>query len=75
MKDDKVLLSHMLDAIKQIETYVKAGEEAFQGDRMIQDAVLRNFEVLGEAAKGLSLPLIDRHLRFRGRKLPGCATS
>jgi len=47
-------LAHMLSAVRQIETYT-AGKSAedFLADRMLQDAVIRNVEVLGEAARNL----------------------
>lgn len=54
MKDDLALLRHILDSVLRIEKYILAGEVAFLADTMIQDAVIRNFEVIGEATKGLS---------------------
>jgi uncharacterized protein with HEPN domain len=45
-------LGHMLDAAKQIETYLKGKTQAeFVADRLLQDGVVRNIEVLGEASK------------------------
>jgi len=47
-------LGHMLDAIRQIERYVEGLSEAdFLEDRKTQDAVIRNFEILGEAARNV----------------------
>ena len=37
------------------------GREAFLADKMIQDAVIRNLEVIGEAVKNLSSDLRDQH--------------
>jgi uncharacterized protein with HEPN domain len=54
MKDDKAYLLHILDAAKQIGEYTRSGESAFLSDRMIHDAVIRNFEIIGEAVKNLS---------------------
>ena len=45
-------LGHMIDAITQIQAYI--GEQTkveFVANRLLQDAVIRNFEVLGEAAR------------------------
>ena len=45
-------LGHMLDAIKQIQIYVRGkSSEDFLSDRLLQDGVVRNFEILGEAAR------------------------
>lgn len=54
MKSDRPYLGHILDSIEAIERYVDAGRERFLGERMIQDAVIRNFKVIGEAANRLA---------------------
>jgi uncharacterized protein with HEPN domain len=54
MKDDHVYLQHIRDAILQIQSYTSGGREAFSNERIIQDAVLRNLEIIGEAVKKLS---------------------
>lgn len=47
-------LGHILDAIKQIQNYCKDIDEvSFSANRMIQDAVIRNFEIIGEASKNV----------------------
>lgn len=57
MKDDVVLLHHILDAIAQIEQYVAdANEDSFYHHRMMQDAVVRQLEIIGEASRHLSEP-------------------
>ncbi len=50
-KDPRVYLAHILERANRIETYVRDGETAFMHNTMTQDAVIRNFEVIGEAAK------------------------
>ena len=54
MKEDRVYLAHIRDAIERIESFTSAGHERFLTDAMVQDAVIRNLEVIGEAVKGLS---------------------
>ncbi|MSP60096.1 MAG: DUF86 domain-containing protein [Myxococcales bacterium] len=54
MTDDRTLLLHIRDAIANIRSYTGAGREAFFAQRIIQDAVIRNLEIIGEATKGLS---------------------
>jgi uncharacterized protein with HEPN domain len=45
-------LEHIVEAIDRATTYLEAlsGTEAFRESSQIQDAVLRNIEVIGEAA-------------------------
>lgn len=54
MKDDRVYLVHIRDALDRVANYTTTGREAFFGDSRTQDAVVRNFEIVGEAAKRVS---------------------
>ncbi len=53
MKDPRLYLEHILEAITRIETYTREGRAAFMQSTLIQDAVVRNFEIIGEATKRL----------------------
>jgi len=50
-KDPRVYLTHILECIGKIERFTQGGREAFINDAMIQDAVIRNLEIIGEATK------------------------
>ena len=54
MKRDRLYLTHILQSIEKIESYTAEGREAFMSDPKTQDAVVRNFEIIGEATKRLS---------------------
>jgi uncharacterized protein with HEPN domain len=51
-KDWTIRVRHILDAIAKIQRYV-AGltEETFGADSMVVDAVVRNFQIIGEAVR------------------------
>ena len=50
-------LSHILDAITRIEKYVEDIDKvSFLKNELIQDAVIRNIEIIGEASRN-----IDKH--------------
>lgn len=51
MKDPRVYLAQILECFQRIASYTAGGREAFFTERLIQDAVIRNFEIIGEAAK------------------------
>jgi len=52
-RDFRLYLDDILEAIHQIRTYMAdQDEEAFTTDRKTQDAVIRNLEIIGEAADG-----------------------
>lgn len=51
MRDIPQLLDDMLDSVLAINQYTHGlTETAFRSNRMAQDAVIRRFEILGEAA-------------------------
>ncbi len=54
MKEDRVYLLHIAEAIATIQDYVSTGRDDFFAKRMIQDAVIRNLEIIGEAVKNIS---------------------
>ena len=54
-------LEHILQAIDRIAEYTSRGEETFRAEPMVQDAVIRNLEVIGEAVKNLSPDLRALH--------------
>ena len=54
MKDDLLYLHHMLERCQRIERFIRPGKEAFIAAEELQDAVIRNIEVIGEAAKRVS---------------------
>lgn len=61
MKDESVYLRHILDAIKKIQFYTTGGRKEFFQNTLIQDAVIRNLEIIGEAVRNLSVEFRRRH--------------
>ena len=55
MKDEKVYIEHISAAIKKIEEYVaKLTKEKFMENTLVQDGVIRQIEIIGEASKLIS---------------------
>ena len=61
MKEDLLYLIHILDAFTKIQTYTVLGRDTFFTSPVIQDAVVRNYEIVGEAAKRISSSLREAH--------------
>lgn len=58
MKSDKIYLDHILQAIVSILDYTRGmNDQDFYNNRLVVDAVIRNFEIIGEATKRVSLEL------------------
>lgn len=54
-RDDSVYLKHIRDAIHKIGQYTKGvNRSSFQKNSLVQDAVIRQIEIIGEATKHLS---------------------
>jgi uncharacterized protein with HEPN domain len=71
MKDDRIYLFHIRDAIQHILIYTDGGRESFFADRKTQDAVVRNLEIIGEATKHLSQPLKEAHPEIAWKPIAG----
>ena len=61
MKDDRLYLIHIQEAIERIEEYTRDGEDYFLEDRKTQDAVLRNLHTLAESSQRISSSLKEQH--------------
>ncbi len=46
MRDDRVYLLHVRDALREVRQFIEG--ESFLGNRMMQNAVMRSFGVVGE---------------------------
>jgi uncharacterized protein with HEPN domain len=57
LKRDIVYLKHIQEAILRIESYVSVGRDVFMTTSHWQDAVIRQLEIIGEAAKQISQEL------------------
>ena len=69
MRDDSVYLKHIRDSIAKVVIYTAAGRTAFFQDTMIQDAVIRNLEVIGEAVRNLSPEFKRQHPELPWRSM------
>ena len=71
-RDSHIYLSDMLHAIAHIGAYIEGLEkESLIKDTMRFDAVIRNLEVLGEAAKGVSEEIREQHPEVPWREMSG----
>lgn len=72
-KDNTLYLKHILEAINNIEEFVKdiIDLNNFVKDKKTKDAVLRNFEVIGEAAKNLDEEFIKNNNSVEWDKIIG----
>ncbi|TVU52718.1 MAG: DUF86 domain-containing protein [Arthrospira sp. PLM2.Bin9] len=71
MTDDEIYLQDIYDRICRIETYSEGGKIEFMQSLLIQDGVIRSFEVIGEAVKRLSPELRQSYPEIPWRRMAG----
>ena len=66
MKDERVYIQHILGSIKKIEEYVSdVTKEKFVAESLLQDGVIRQIEIIGEASK-----LISEETKAKSKNIP-----
>jgi len=71
-KDNLVYLRHILDAIKRIEEYTKEiNYKDFVNSSLIQSAVIREMEIMGEATKRLTQDFKEKYPDIPWKRITG----
>ena len=69
-RDPRLYVEDILQAISRIRSYMQGMDEAaFRIDGKSQDAVIRNLEIIGEAAKNLPKDIRDSVPEIEWRKI------
>jgi uncharacterized protein with HEPN domain len=71
-RDPRLYLDDIFDAIEKIESYVEGLTfEEFSEDSKTVDAVVRNFEIIGEATKRIPLETKEKYPQIPWRMMAG----
>jgi uncharacterized protein with HEPN domain len=71
-RDESIYLRHILDAITKVEEYLQeVGEETFHKHTLVQDGVIRQIQIIGEAVKRLSEELRDKYPHIPWQDIAG----
>jgi len=72
MRDYKLYLDDILQAIKKIEKYTKGlSLKEIKKDDLVIDGVVRNLEIIGEAVKNIPSYVKDKHPGIEWKKISG----
>ena len=65
-------INHIKEALESIEKYTQnLDRQGFLKNKMVQDAVIRNFEIIGEATKKLSDDFKEKYGYVEWRSIAG----
>jgi len=71
-RTDKLYIKDILDAIKSITEYTNGlSFEHFRSKKIVIDAVVRNFEIIGEAAKNTSEDMKSLYREIPWKEMSG----
>lgn len=71
-RDETVYLRHILDSIDRIEEYLTGIDEAaYYQHHLVQDGVIRQLEIIGEAVKNLSDEMRARYPQIPWQDIAG----
>jgi len=71
-RDPRLFLVDMMDAMNKVEKWLHGvPREKFLADALLQDAVVRNLEILGEAAKNVPEDIRSRYPGIPWRRIAG----
>jgi uncharacterized protein with HEPN domain len=71
MSDVQTLLRHIQHCIARIEHDARAGKKTFLANGTIQDAVVHNLQIIGEASKKLPESLKEKHPNVPWKEIAG----
>ena len=71
MKDPRIYLAQILECLDRVSRYTKGGRAEYDSQSLIRDAVIRNFEIIGEASKRVPEDYRGRHPEIPWRELAG----
>lgn len=72
MRDYRLYLDDILEATKRIEKYVKGFTlEKLKKDSLTVDGIVRNLEIIGEAAKNIPAQIKEKYPEVEWKKIAG----
>ena len=72
MRRTEVYLKDILSSINKVQNYSEnMSYKEFKEEEMVQDAVVRNLEIIGEAVKNIPADIRDDYQAIEWRKIAG----
>jgi uncharacterized protein with HEPN domain len=72
IKDDLAYIEHILDCIRKINEFSNGLTfKEFKTNEMVQDAIIRNIEIIGEASKKISKDIKQTYYKVPWKEIAG----
>ena len=72
MKDDSIYLEHIENSLRRILLYTsEISKEAFLKDFQLQDACIRQIEIMGEATKNIPIEIKNKYPQIPRKDMVG----
>ena len=72
VKDDLAYVEHILDCIRKIKEFSGGlSFKEFSGNELVQDAIIRNIEIIGEASKKISSDTKQIYFEISWKEIAG----
>ena len=72
IKDDLAYIEHILDCIRKINEFSNGlSFKEFKTNEMVQDAIIRNIEIIGEASKKISKDTKQTYYKIPWKEIAG----
>ena len=72
MKDDRLYLIHIRECIERIESYLRETDrETFMQSSLLQDAIIRNLQVMAESTQRLSDAIKEKQPEVQWYRIAG----
>ena len=71
MKNDLAYISHIIESISYIQSYVSNGKESLKNDHKTYDAVLRQLQIMSESTQKLTQALKDKYPQIPWQEISG----
>ena len=72
IKDDLAYIEHILDCIRKINEFSNGlSLQEFKANEMVQDAIIRNIEIIGEVSKKISKDTKQTYYKIPWKEIAG----
>ncbi len=70
-RSTKYFLEEIIESVQKVQNYASRGRSNFFKDEILQDAIIRRLEIIGEASNQIPEEIIERHSEIPWRQVIG----